>query len=196
MGRDFWFSNNENEFGTAGNSRNMKTERSKSRTTLASNILAFALHAAGAMIVSSVIAALLAGAWDSWTHGHGSFATASDFANPLIWGPGLVLGLFINRLTGQAAACWVWTAGLAWIAFGCWESVHFYRLQRQLFGQCSATDNLLNAFLFMDANRCGGASEILDGMFYTIPALSAVTYSVGARLGLWWRNRKSDNSAP
>jgi hypothetical protein len=91
---------------------------------------------------------------------------------------GCALGFLFNRDFPRREACWVWISGLVWLALGVWESVRFYH-PRSAHG-CSVTENAINALLVMDGRKCEGDESGLAAVFYTMPALSSIAYSLGA----------------
>lgn len=136
----------------------------------------FALHTSAAMIVSPMIVlmgvAVVSSSTLRWiTEGGG-------LGNPLIWGPGFALGLLVNQKTLQHIACWVWLVGVAWLAAGIWDSINSY--DARFYQGCSALENVVNGFFILNSHRCGGGSSTLEGLIFTIPALSSVAYSIGA----------------
>lgn len=148
----------------------------------------FLLHSAVAMVGASIVGALVVAAVYSIFNDEGGSAahnTNSWIANLMFGAPGLILGFLVNRKLQQRSACWVWVTGVAWIGIAISDSLHTYRLEQPLLHlPCSAADTLINSFWVMDSSRCGGASQPLYGVFFTIPALSAITYSIGAAIAI------------
>lgn len=103
-------------------------------------------------------------------------------ANPFIWIPAIALGFLVNRRTHMRMACWVWCFGVVWLAVGIWGSIRYY--DGGSYGGCSALENVVNAFVVLNARRCGGGESTLQGLFFTMPALSSAAYAVGAWVAL------------
>lgn len=112
-----------------------------------------------------------------------SFVTTSRLQidawyGPVVWGPALVLGFLLRRRLHHREACFVWLAGLAWLAAGLHDVKSFDhtwpRVQMDLFpakqAACSVT-------------------ECLYVVFYTMPAMCSVGYSIGAYLESCWTHR-------
>ena len=167
--------------------------------------LNFLFHSAVAMLASPFVAVILLGALSKFASRNPSSTQSILYGLAFMLLPGLISGFLVVHCmkSGFLAivgwmefrpALWVWIVGVAWMAVGMAESLHFYRAQPQFYGSCSATDNITNAFLLMDSSRCRGASETLDGILYTFPALSAVAYSFGARIALLRRQQPGSMS--
>ena len=141
-------------------------------------------HTAIAM-AGGVICSMLAGlAFDGVLCALGSEGTirrlASAWYGPAIWWPG-TLGFFVNRRMLHRAACFVWLPGLVWLALGIlsmatsWGSVEM----------SSMTHLRVELFPMTRSDYDGCAlNQCLGPLLWTWPALSAVTYSIGAALGL------------
>lgn len=97
-----------------------------------------------------------------------------------ILSPGLVLGYFVKRTTQRGTPIWVSLIGVTWMTFGVYEAFRRYAYQPKWYGTCSAIDNAVNTFFLMDQNRCGGGSEVLDGVLFTMPALASLAYALGS----------------
>ena len=106
---------------------------------------------------------------------------ASAWYGPAVWWPGTVLGFFMNRRMLHRAACFVWLSGLVWLAWGIlsvatsWGPVEMSSMTHvkvELFPMTRS-----------DYNACA-VSECFGPLLWTWPALSSVTYSIGAALGL------------
>lgn len=100
----------------------------------------------------------------------------------LLFAVGSILGFRLNRAFPRREACWVWISGLAWLALGVRESVRFYH-PRWAHG-CSLTENIISSFLLMDVRKCEGDESALAAVFYTMPALASIAYSLGALIAL------------
>jgi hypothetical protein len=162
-------------------------------------------HSAVAMLATPFLAVILLGALLKFAPRNPSTTQSILYGLAFMLLPGLISGFSVVRCmkSGFLAivswmdsrpALWVWIVGLAWIAVGIAECLQSYRPRTQSYGSCSAADNIINAFLLMDSSRCRGASETFDGILYTFPALSAVAYSVGARIALLRRQRPASMS--
>jgi hypothetical protein len=114
---------------------------------------------------------------------------AGGILNPLVWGAALALGFFVNRITCDHSAYWVWLPGIAWLAYAIWDSVHLY--DPRWYQGCTASENVVNAFFVLNSRRCGGGESTLSGIFFTVPAANSVAYSVGAWIGLSARRRRN-----
>ena len=106
---------------------------------------------------------------------------AGGVANPVLWGPGLVLGLLVNRLALKSAACWVWLVGMVWIAYGIFASLLAYHARFS--GICSPLDSIRGAFFSFasDYAYCGSGESVL---LFTVPTFSSIAYSLGAWVAL------------
>jgi hypothetical protein len=145
-------------------------------------------HTAIAM-AGGVICSMLTGlAFDGVLCALGSEGTvrrlASAWYGPAIWWPGSILGFFVNRRMLHRAACFAWLPGLVWLALGIlsllsmatpWGPVEvssMTHLRVELFPMTRS-----------DYDACA-VNQCLGPLLWTWPALSAVTYSIGAALGL------------
>ena len=139
----------------------------------------FAVHGIAALYVSSILTVLIAVILHS-PHLE-PILEFGGIANPFLWASGFVLGFLINRSTHTWIAALTWTAGLAWLAAAIWDSVSRYDPR---FSQgCSAAEDVLNAFFIVNSYRCSGG-ESMAFLFFTLPAVNSVAYSVGAWLSL------------
>lgn len=107
----------------------------------------------------------------SWTH-------TVDWYVPYVCAVGFALGFVVNRRTLKRAACYVWIAGLAWLAVGIWNSVSSY--DPRFYQGCSVLENVANSFFILNGRKCGGGGSTLAGAFFTMPAMNSIAYSVGA----------------
>jgi hypothetical protein len=140
----------------------------------------FALHAFAALIFSSFVVFVVLGIAKGIL-GNSPLKLIVErggFANPIVWGPGFILGFFVNRKTLDRVACWVWPMGVAWLAYGVLDSMRGY--DPRFYQGCSALENIVNAFFILNAYRCGGGSSTLEGVLFTMPAVSSAAYAVGA----------------
>lgn len=149
------------------------------RSRLISTLAALFFHCTVAYIVASVIAVLfsapIAAAFAAIPRLEG---VVQSVASPFFWGPGAILGFVMNKGSKHRVACWVWFPGVVFLVYAIRQSMRHY--DPQYFRGCSGIQETLNAFFILDPNRCGGASSTLAGFFFTLPALSAVAYSIGA----------------
>jgi len=144
--------------------------------------MSFLLHASVAMIIGPIVALMVGlGAVIVFNNSPGinSVLNAGGAANPLLWGPGLILGLLVNRFTLKSAACWVWLAGMVWIACGVFVSVFSYHAR--FAGICSPLDSIRNGFFPYGSSDCGDHENL---MLLTVPTLNSIAYSVGAWVAL------------
>jgi uncharacterized membrane protein HdeD (DUF308 family) len=107
---------------------------------------------------------------------------AGGAANPWLWGPGLILGLLVNRFALKSTACWVWLVGMVWMVSGIFAALSFYHAR--FAGICSPLDSITNGFFFYVPKQpnCGDHGNL---MLFTLPTLSAIAYSLGAWITLW-----------
>ncbi len=115
--------------------------------------------------------------WCGWHDSRHAHAGEYCAANPLLWGPGLILGLVVNRFTLKRIACWVWLAGVVWMVCGILAALFSYHAR--FAGVCSPLDSLTNGFFFSVPKQpyCGDHGNL---MIFTLPMLSAIAYSLGA----------------
>ena len=182
------------------------TGGSLERKGLAASVSAvgsFLLHTSAAMIVSPIIVVLLVLSanyiFKSLSFQSKAITEIGGVANPLIWGPGFILGFVVNRATLHCAACWVWLCGIGWLAIGILGSVHNY--DARFYQGCSALENVVNAFFILNSHRCGGGSSTLAGLFFTVPAMNSVAYAAGTwvairYMGPWMEPRKQEDQPP
>lgn len=147
-------------------------------TKLVSAAGSFLLHTFASMIVSPFVVMAVYLILENIPWHLKSLAEIGRAADPLFWGPGLILGFLLNYVTRHRAACWVWLSGLAWLAVGILDSVRHY--DRRFYQECTAFANVVNAFFVLDSHRCGGGESTLEWLFFTMPALNSVAYAVGA----------------
>lgn len=105
---------------------------------------------------------------------------AGGALNPFLWGPGLIMGLLVNRFVLNRSACWVWLAGIVWLAVGIFAALSFYHARFE--GICSPLDSITNGFFRFPKNAyCG---DMMNLIHFTLPTLSAIAYSLGAWIAL------------
>lgn len=142
----------------------------------------FALHSFAALIVSPMITFVAVATavvlFNNSSHVN-SVLNAGGPANPLLWVPGLLLGLLVNRLVLKRAACWVWLAGTGWMACGIFAALGSYRSQYA--GVCSPLDNIGNEFFSMSSGICGNGIHVMS---FTLPLLCSIAYSIGAWISM------------
>jgi len=155
----------------------------------------YPLHAILSLIVSPFIVVMLAAAADGFLKDGvpRRLFDLGGLANPLVWGPGLVLGFLFNRKEFNRSACWVWPVGMAWLAYAIWDSVQSY--DPRWYQGCTAAENVVNAFFILDSGKCGRGESTLAGLFFTMPAISSVAYSIGALFGLLSKKRQGKINA-
>jgi hypothetical protein len=165
-------------------------EETKTDSLIAAGAL-FALHVFVAMVIGSLFI-FVAGAIADPLLEHApsrlkSVVECGGLLNPVVWVPGVVLGLFVNRFLNRLtsrrdAGCWVWIVGVAWLSLGILGSVRSYEAR---YAQgCSALQDVFNAFVILNTRRCEGGESTLAGIFFTIPAINSIGYAVGAALAL------------
>jgi hypothetical protein len=113
-----------------------------------------------------------------------------DWYGPYVCAVGFALGFVINRRTLKRAACYVWIAGLTWLAVGIGSSVNNY--DPHFYQGCSVLENVANSFFILNGRECGGGGSTLGGVFFAMPAMNSVAYAVGAWLALRLRKRRSE----
>jgi len=126
----------------------------------------------------------LSHSWSSWARFQklfwiNSVFNAAGVANPLLWGPGLILGLLVNRFAQKSTACWVWLAGVVWIVYGVLAAL--YSHHARFAGICSPLDSIRKGFFSLAAGYCGDGS---NGALSTVPTFSSIAYSLGAWVAL------------
>jgi hypothetical protein len=149
----------------------------------------FLLHASVAMVISPIVVfvvVLSAVLIFNNSRGIDSVLNAGGAANPLLWVPGLMLGLLVNRFVLKSTACWVWLAGVVWMAYGMFASLHAYHARFS--GICSPLDNIRGGFFSFASNYCGGGENVF---LFTVPTLSSIAYSLGAWTALRFGSRQS-----
>jgi hypothetical protein len=170
-------------------------EETKTDSLVAAGAL-FALHVFVAMVISSlfiVVAGAITGPLlEDAPSRLKSVVEGGGLLNPVVWIPGVVLGLFVNRLLNRvtrsrAAGCWGWIVGVVWLSLGILGAVRSYEAH---YAQgCSVLQGVFNAFVILNARRCEGGESTLAGIFFTIPAINSIGYAVGAALALRLRQK-------
>jgi hypothetical protein len=147
--------------------------------------VSFLLHALVAMVISPIAAmVVLLGTVILFNNSPGINAAlnAGGAANPWLWGPGLILGMLVNRFALKGTACWVWLVGMVWMVCGIFAALSSYHAR--FAGICSPLDSITNGFFFSVPKQpyCGDHGNL---MRFTLPTLSATAYSLGAWITLW-----------
>jgi hypothetical protein len=156
----------------------------KEPTRWASVFGGFVFHASVAMLIGPAgwfVATLTAVLLFRNSSSINSVLNAGGVLNPLLWGPGLLLGMLVNRFTLGRTACWVWLAGMVWTAYGIYVTLFSYHVRFD--GICSPLDNIASAFLSFVSNYCGGGENVVS---FTLPTFSSISYSLGAWIILRW----------
>jgi hypothetical protein len=109
---------------------------------------------------------------------------------PFLWWPGFVYGFLTSRRVNQLAACFVWVLGLLFLGWGILNGTS--NLQA---GTSWLTHTRITLFPHKQA-ECGDGSECLGVLFYTMPFLNTITYSIGAALGLLSSSGEGDSREP
>ena len=163
--------------------------------------VAFTMHVFVAMAMGSLLMVIAGRSRQSFSEGRIPSAKVvvetGGLLNPFVWVPGVLLGVLFSRVlserTARRAACWVWIVGGAWLAAAIWDSVRHY--DARYYQGCSNFQNVVNAFFILDSSRCGGGERSLAGLFFTIPAINSVGYSLAAwfavRLGKEWSRARA-----
>lgn len=139
----------------------------------------FLLHAVAAMILSPLL--LFLGIAAANLLHLAAVSEIGGLANPFWWWAGAVCGFVINRAVLHRSACWVWLCGFGWLVMGVFDAVRTYDYPYALHvSGCSSFQYVLNAFLVLNADRCGEGDSALAGLIFTIPALNSLAYSIGA----------------
>ena len=144
--------------------------------------VSFLLHASVAMVIAPIVVFMVGiSAFILFKNSRGidSVLSAGGAANLVLWAPGLILGLLVNRFALKSTACWVWLAGMAWIACGLFASLYTYRAR--FAGICSPLDSIRNGFFSYVSSYCGDGK---NGMLFTVPTFSSIAYSLGAYASL------------
>jgi hypothetical protein len=144
--------------------------------------VSFVLHVCAAMIISpAVVVAMILTAALLFHHlpAINRAFYAGGVLTPWLWGPGFILGLLVNRIALRRTACWVWLAGIAWMAIGI--SATLYSYHARFAGICSPLDHVTSSFFSLVGNYCGGGENVMP---FTLPTFSAVAYSLGAWISL------------
>jgi len=144
--------------------------------------VSFLLHASVAMVIGPIVVfvvALSAVIFFNNSQGINSVLNAGGAANPLLWGPGLILGLLVNLFVPNRTACWVWMAGIVWIACGVFASLSIYHAR--FAGICSPLDSIINGFFSYGSSYCGDHENLTR---FTVPTFSSIAYSLGAWVAL------------
>jgi len=103
------------------------------------------------------------------------------------------LGLLVNRFALKSTACWVWLAGMVWMASGIFAALYSYHAR--FAGICSPLDSMTHGFFFSVPKQryCGDGGNL---MRFTLPTLRTIAYSVGAWITLSLVRRTKLSSQP
>jgi hypothetical protein len=107
----------------------------------------------------------MGGVWHTWGGDHVWFSWT-------VWICGFVLGILTNSLLGQRSACLTWVVGAVWIALAAGMMAHSY------------PSEVVVAELFPTGGWKDFFNDWLPFAIFTIPAMNAFSYSIGAALGL------------
>jgi hypothetical protein len=124
---------------------------------------------------------------------HASLGTAY---NPFFWIPALITGFLVNRRLATRSAALIGVLGAVFLLVIIWwdastlsRSEYFVHLTGGHYWRYAAEQPL------SPSDRDCGSSECLGKVFFTVPAVISVAYSVGAWLGLEvWRQAKAERS--
>ena len=156
----------------------------KGPTGLVSTTVSFLLHASVAMLICPIVVFVVilntAIIFNNspWIN---SALGAGGVASPVLWGPGMIMGLFVNRFALKSTACWVWLAGMVWIVCGIFVWLHGYHARFS--GICSPFDSIKGGFFSFSSNYayCGGGGKAFR---FTVPTFNSIAYSLGAWVAL------------
>jgi hypothetical protein len=114
------------------------------------------------------------------------YNTGLEPYSPMIAVTAFLLGYFAaGRIFSGRAATFVWIIGLVWIVFGIYDTTRYWSAswspEKTRWGYALAN-------LFGPTVKCSG-SECLAELFFTTPLTASITYSVGAYLRKWRKNR-------
>ena len=104
----------------------------------------------------------------------GPLRALDTWYGPFVWWPGLLLGFFVNRRVLQRAACFVWLAGLVWLAVGILSVATSWRPVGMPWTTYAGDE------LFPLQQGACTTNECLRVLFCTWPAVNSVAYSIGA----------------
>ncbi len=139
-------------------------------------LLHFVIAVPGSVVLTLIMTLIFlkAGIWHTWGDNNIWFSWR-------VWICGLVLGIVANTLLGQRKACLIWLVGVAWITLEVCLIPHNYPSDL-----VEGRTEMIVSTLF----PTGLPNSILlngDGMaftIFTIPAMNAFSYSIGAAIGL------------
>ena len=138
----------------------------------------------GSMVIGLVLlgAVLVAIVLNSGPHQSRLFQILFDVPySPAFWLSAFVLGLIVNNLRSDRLACWIWIAGAIWLVVGMYRSILTYNAPWCAAPSCPFVQQIRYSLFSLDSGKC--LSGCLKKLFVTVPALSSVTYSIGAWLG-------------
>jgi hypothetical protein len=162
-------------------------------TGLRANAFWFTVHSFAALPVGGIVSVLLTGAVQTFLEDlparYRSLTHVIDWYGPYVCAVGVALGFVVNRRTLKRAACYVWIAGLTWLAVGIGTSVSNY--DPRFYQGCSVLEIVTNSLFILNGRKCGGGGSTLAGVIFTMPAMNSVAYAVGA----WIAMRLSDGQS-
>ena len=178
--------------------RNGSSRKASVRSSQVKNFGRLVLHVVLSMMASALVyiivtAVLVAPLFVMAPPGSFIRRLLGSFYGPEIWGPGLLLGFIVNRKLFDRSAFWVWAIGIAWLAYGVWEGCSLSHYPQSYPRKGTFLECVQYKFFGSNDSACG-ASECLEMLVFTVPALNSVTYSVGAWLGFRSRRLPSDES--
>ena len=136
----------------------------------------------GVFLVDAIVYFVFATAFSLLGIGGSSFGTAY---NPYFWIPALIIGFLVNRRLGTRSAALIGILGVVflfliiwWDASGLSRSEYYVHLTGGHYWRYAVQQ------LLSPSDRDCGSSECLGKLFFTVPTVISVAYSVGAWLGL------------
>ena len=154
----------------------------KGTAGFASAAVSFLIHALVAMVISPIVVVVVFLNIVIIFHnspGIDSALGAEGVASPVLWGPGLMLGLLVNRFALKSTACWVWLAGMVWLAYGIFVWLNGYHARFS--GICSPFDSIRGGFFSFSISFCGNGEKVFR---FTVPTFNSIAYSLGAWVAL------------
>jgi hypothetical protein len=113
--------------------------------------------------------------------------------SPAFWGVALIIGFVVNRqMLDRGAKRWVASIGFFILILGVASSLPCNQAPTGESSLSACVKEVANKLFGLDPNVCG-ASECLDRLFLTTPALSSFAYSVGAWLGFASANKRKSS---
>jgi hypothetical protein len=110
-----------------------------------------------------------------------SFPLFGSLFSPLFWGAGALLGFWFNKRMLHRSACWVWV--LPVLAFG---MLLIHDVVAKINQYDTATAWKLEYDQFLTCH-----DECLPAVFFTVPTMNSIAYSISAWLALRsWQTKK------